>query len=75
MFEQTSGLAFPVFSILFLALHLAALVLLWRATRRSHLSKVLWTIGIVFFPLLGALGWLVTWGLETLTHRFNSKAG
>jgi hypothetical protein len=44
-----------VLSVIALALAIAALVSVWRNARLSGGTKVMWTIVILLFPLLGSL--------------------
>jgi hypothetical protein len=52
-------------------LDVGVLVLLWRDRTRSQTAKVVWTIVVVALPIVGALGFLVNWGLGRLADRLN----
>ena len=47
-----------LFSVLILALNIWALFNIWNA-RAETLTKVLWTAGVLIFPVGGFLAWLL----------------
>ncbi|MCU1527161.1 MAG: hypothetical protein JWP75_924 [Frondihabitans sp.] len=57
-----------------LALEVVALIQVWRDSRRSLLTKVIWTVVIVMLPLIGGLGWLLNWSLGKATDRLNRRS-
>jgi hypothetical protein len=48
---------------------IGVLINIWQRSQQSSLSKVLWTLGILLFPFLGPLAWIL-FGERTnsLTH-------
>ncbi|WJY01652.1 PLDc N-terminal domain-containing protein [Curtobacterium sp. 458] len=54
-----------------LALDAIALVQVWRDRRRSDVVKWLWTVVILFVPVIGVLGWAVNWLLGKAADRLN----
>lgn len=42
-----------ILSIFWLLLTIGVLVSLWRNRSLSSASKILWTLGVLFFPILG----------------------
>ncbi|WP_439689191.1 PLDc N-terminal domain-containing protein [Curtobacterium sp. SP.BCp] len=57
--------------LVLLALTVAALVQVWRDRRRSDVVKWLWTVVILFVPVIGVLGWAVNWLLGKAADRLN----
>jgi hypothetical protein len=53
------GLLKIILSAVWLFLTIGVLVNLWRDGRSSNLNKVLWTLGILCFPILGPVGFLL----------------
>jgi uncharacterized membrane protein YhaH (DUF805 family) len=54
-----------------LALDAIALVQVWRDRRRSEVVKMVWTVVILFVPVIGVLGWAVNWLLGKAADRLN----
>ncbi|WIE64152.1 PLDc N-terminal domain-containing protein [Curtobacterium sp. MCLR17_036] len=52
-----------------IVLDVVALVLCWRSTHRGEATKVLWTLLVVFVPVLGAVGLLVVEGVAAAARR------
>lgn len=57
--------------LVLLALDVVALVQVWRDPRRSDVVKWVWTIVILFVPVIGVLGWAVNWLLGKAADRLN----
>ncbi len=38
---------------------IGVLVNIWQRSQQSTLNKVLWTVGILLFPFLGPLAWIL----------------
>ncbi|MFJ4297836.1 PLDc N-terminal domain-containing protein [Curtobacterium sp. NPDC089689] len=57
--------------LVLLALDVVALVQVWRGPRRSDVVKWVWTIVILFVPVIGVLGWAVNWLLGKAADRLN----
>lgn len=70
MFGALTGVHVLVL-IAFLALDVVALVQVWRDPRRSDVVKWVWTIVILFVPVIGVLGWAVNWLLGKAADRLN----
>ncbi|WP_217990874.1 PLDc N-terminal domain-containing protein [Curtobacterium sp. 'Ferrero'] len=70
MFGALTGVHVLVL-IAFLALDVVALVQVWRDRRRSDAIKILWTVVILFVPVVGVLGWAVNWLLGKAADRLN----
>ncbi len=47
-----------IFGLLNLILLVLVLSQIWQSHTQSQSSKILWTLGVVFFPFLGSLLWL-----------------
>lgn len=60
--------------IAIVALDVIALAQVWNDKTRSDLVKIVWTLAIVFLPLVGGLGWLVNWLLGRLTKRIERRS-
>ncbi|KTR03633.1 PLDc N-terminal domain-containing protein [Curtobacterium luteum] len=60
--------------LLLLALDVVALVQVWRDRRRSDVVKIVWTIVILFVPVVGVLGWAVNWLLGKAADRLNRNS-
>lgn len=70
MFVGLTGFHVLVLLVL-LALDVVALVQVWRDPRRSDVVKWVWTIVILFVPVIGVLGWAVNWLLGKAADRLN----
>ncbi|MEK6310452.1 MAG: PLD nuclease N-terminal domain-containing protein [Curtobacterium sp.] len=70
MFSDVSGVHVLVLLVL-LALDVLALVQVWRDRRRSDAVKIVWTIVILFVPVVGVIGWAVNWLLGNAADRLN----
>lgn len=70
MFSDLSGVHALVLLAL-LALDVVALVQVWRDRRRSDVVKIVWTIVILFVPVIGVLGWAVNWLLGKAADRLD----
>lgn len=57
--------------LVLLALDVVALVQVWRDRRRSDVVKWVWTIVILFMPVIGVVGWAVNWLLGKAADRLN----
>lgn len=57
--------------LVLLALDVVALVQVWRDPRRSDVVKWVWTIVILFVPVIGVVGWAVNWLLGKAADRLN----
>lgn len=57
--------------LVLLALDVVALVQVWRDPRRSDVIKCVWTIVILFVPVIGVVGWAVNWLLGKAADRLN----
>lgn len=60
--------------IAIVALDVIALAQVWNDKTRSDLVKIVWTLAIVFLPLVGGLGWLFNWLLGRLTKRIERRS-
>lgn len=49
-----------ILGILWFLLTLGVLVTVWRDDRRETLNKLLWTTGVLFFPVLGPIVYMVS---------------
>jgi hypothetical protein len=49
-----------ILGILWFLLTLGVLVTVWKDDRRETLNKLLWTGGILFFPVLGPIVYMVS---------------
>lgn len=49
-----------ILGILWFLLTLGVLVTVWRDDRRETLNKLLWTAGVLFFPVLGPVVYMVS---------------
>lgn len=70
MFSGMIGAHVLVLLVL-LALDAIALVQVWRDRRRSDAVKWVWTVVILFVPVIGVLGWAVNWLLGKAADRLN----
>ena len=48
-----------LFSILWLVITIGALYNIWKGDSQTSMHKVLWTVGILVFPFLGPLAWIL----------------
>ncbi|GAB4421662.1 MAG: hypothetical protein OHK0039_36750 [Bacteroidia bacterium] len=46
-------------SVFWLLLTIGVLYNIWRKSQQETLTKVLWTIGILIFPFLGPVAWII----------------
>ncbi|QKS18759.1 PLDc N-terminal domain-containing protein [Curtobacterium sp. Csp1] len=60
MLQNMSG-AHLLVIVVILALDVVALLQVWRDRRRSDVVKAVWTVVIVAVPVIGVVGWAVTW--------------
>lgn len=70
MFSGMTG-AHVLVLLALLALDAIALVQVWRDRRRSEVVKMVWTVVILFVPVIGVLGWAVNWLLGKAADRLN----
>lgn len=48
-----------VISILWFVLTIGVLVNIWRESNKETVSKLLWTVGVLAFPVLGPVIWIL----------------
>ena len=52
------GTTWPLwFACAWIVLAVSALISIWMGTRHGKPAKLVWTVLVVFVPVLGALGW------------------
>lgn len=68
------GVSHLLVLIAIVALDVIALAQVWNDKTRSDLVKIVWTLAIVFLPLVGGLGWLFNWLLGRLTKRIEKRS-
>ena len=52
------GTTWPLwFACAWIVLGVSALISIWMGTRHGKPAKLVWTVIVVFVPVLGALGW------------------
>lgn len=51
-------------SLLWLLITLGVLFNIWKKSGLETIPKVFWTLGILFFPFLGPVAWII-WGDRT----------
>ncbi len=73
MFSGMTG-AHVLVLLALLALDAIALVQVWRDRRRSEVVKMVWTVVILFVPVIGVLGWAVNWLLGKAADRLNRSS-
>lgn len=57
LWDFLSGTVGTIFSIVWFVIVIVALYNIWTSSRQELVSKLLWTLFIVFFPLLGIICW------------------
>lgn len=53
------GLVKFLVGAVWLLITIGALFNIWKSDARATGNKVLWTVGILFFPFLGPLAWIL----------------
>lgn len=74
MLGNVSGAHVLVIAVI-LAIEVLALVQVWRDRRRSDVVKVVWTVVIIALPVIGVVGWAVSWLLGRAADRLNRSNG
>ncbi|MEZ4827823.1 MAG: PLDc N-terminal domain-containing protein [Bacteroidia bacterium] len=46
-------------SVLWFVLTIGVLVNIWRESNKETISKLLWTVGVLVFPVLGPVFWIL----------------
>jgi Kef-type K+ transport system membrane component KefB len=55
--------------IVFLALDVLAIVQVWRDRHRGLVAKIVLTVVIVVFPVIGFIAWLIVWLISLAASR------
>lgn len=48
-----------VISVLWFVLTIGVLVNIWRESNKETIAKLLWTVGVLVFPVLGPVIWIL----------------
>lgn len=59
IFDLFGNVFFSLPALIILILDIVALRSIWRGGFSGDLGKILWSLGVIFFPLLGMVLWFL----------------